>query len=376
MGAGTDFIPLERVTEQFLFEIRTQKFVYCQHEVQRESFSLIFWTIPLDTWSWAGLAGTSMIIIIFLRGKWLEVVGILLRQATSIVLSRHTMLVLLMLTTTVVTCCYESIISGFLIVPPPIIVAKTLKDLIDKGYKIINMKSKSKLSEVVELFRRENITSPSVESSIINGSWVLFLNGTLLGSCNTTTLRAKSDFGNKDLSLSSLTRKHCYEVSQTSFLEITADHLFSGHDGWKFYQVLKFLTESGIMQMYHSFAVFVEYYKFLWERERTEYFASQLFAFKLFAWKLTSIFLVWAFLTGVAGLVFIFEYFPRQIIYGLERLIRLMKESIGVAVKDYHSSLIFWPIMKENFVFHNIFIAPKKCMILNRIPHKITQECF
>jgi len=59
-------------------------FVYCVKFVERERFSLLFWTVPLDTWTWTLLGISCVFLTIQLHGHWFEIYSILMRQSCTI----------------------------------------------------------------------------------------------------------------------------------------------------------------------------------------------------------------------------------------------------------------------------------------------------
>jgi len=113
-----------------------RRFVYCTELSERESFSSLFWSIPMDTWSWILLGITCLSITILLRGQWFQVYSILMRQSCTI-LNKNRTLIIFILATIIFTYGYEGIISSLVIVPPPIKVFNTMKELLDNGYRIV-----------------------------------------------------------------------------------------------------------------------------------------------------------------------------------------------------------------------------------------------
>jgi len=65
-------------------KISPEQFLYCVERDEREAFSILFWTVPLDTWSWTCLLTTCGLLTIQLRGQWFPVYSFLVRQSTAV----------------------------------------------------------------------------------------------------------------------------------------------------------------------------------------------------------------------------------------------------------------------------------------------------
>jgi len=188
-----DNIPSENLFRQVLRETRYSSFFYCSKTEERERFSFWFWTVPFDTWSWVWLILTVLAITVILRGEWFPVFAVLMRQDCTILNGRQKVIIVFILATIIFTYGYEGVISSFLTVKPPVFVYETLKDLLDKGYRI-SKPNGSNFTPYKFLFERENITG-SIESRI---SWLPW-NTTNLGDyaalaeCNVTSNIADDD---------------------------------------------------------------------------------------------------------------------------------------------------------------------------------------
>jgi len=148
--------PFDQSLISFLLKTDTIKFMYCTRPT-RQAFNMLFWTIPFDKYSWFGLGITVLALSALLRGKWIEVITILMRQSSSI-LNGNKILLLLMLVAIVITCCYESIISCYLTVPLPFILLEGLSDLVNTGYKLLYTYSNASLNQLEEFTQRQNIS--------------------------------------------------------------------------------------------------------------------------------------------------------------------------------------------------------------------------
>jgi len=325
---GSPMMPINRLFYQFLYNDQSYKFLYCTRHIERESFSILFYTVPFDLWSWAGIGAALVILTLFLREKWTNILGILVRQASS---KRKNLLVLLMLMSIVITCCYESIVSGFLTVPPPVITFNSLKGLIDAGYKMLDLEDAERdMWKLEDVFRRENITSHSLQSSLIPGPeldlWTEDEIRDGLLACNSTVAIPSSNKYETYIALNphNETNTKCYLTSRAPISQ-TVLFTFTGHDYVSFGKGAQFLTESGIMQMYDN----VNYYFVLFQKKKRDhyenYILSQPVAFNLSDWKVGSIFCGWIFLVFFSGFVFSSELFRGQIINSFDKLLSLVK---------------------------------------------------
>jgi len=286
--------------------------------------SLLFWTIPFDATSWILLAISILTITVVLRGNWMNVVGILLRQGVS-GLRQNKVLVVLMLISTAVTCCYESIISGFLTIPPPVVIVTTLKDLVDMNYKIVTL-GIVEYSELEEVFNREHITSHSLKSSFLNDTNTVPMDEVLLEVAAGKATLALQQTAN--ILFYNIGDKICYTASQTLFSR-PYPALFNGHDRWRFFKWMRFLKESGIMSMYEDFANYVSDIPIRRRQEFNAQAESQPLAFYMSDWKISSIFLMWIVLTGFSCIGFVAEYTYklRNINYAFNNLVCALKIS-------------------------------------------------
>jgi len=149
---------MESIYEQFVPYTVQEWFMYCTKSVEREAFNALFWTIPLDTWTWVFLGISCLALTIQLRGQWFQIYSILMRQCCT-VLNANKSLVIFILAAIVFTYGFEGIISSYLTVPPQFKVFKTLSELIGNGYKIIGYSHNLVSRTLQTVFERENITS-------------------------------------------------------------------------------------------------------------------------------------------------------------------------------------------------------------------------
>jgi len=107
--------------------------------------------------------------------------------------------------------------------------------------------------------------------------------------------------------------KGCYFAPETEYLDIIKS-IFSGVEGWKLYQAMGRLSDSGIIRMYHRFSDYLYFIKFKSWEERFLFVESQPKAFVMSDMKISSIFIVWIFLVGLACVIFIAEYSREKVI--------------------------------------------------------------
>jgi len=111
--------------------------MYCTESSERQTFNFLFWTCPFDEYSWILLGTCFLSLSILLRGQWIMVAAISMRQGIQ-PKQWNVALLTFLLITIVISCCYESIISSYLIIAPPFVVFNSLKNLIDDGYKVLD----------------------------------------------------------------------------------------------------------------------------------------------------------------------------------------------------------------------------------------------
>jgi len=316
---GSKFIPYENFLSEYHHDTQIRKFIYCPENLQRKAFNIMFWTLPLDSLTWAGIGIALIIVSILLKGNWTEAIAIILRQPAS-VLEENKVLVVLMLVCVVITSGYESIISGVLTVPPPFNIMSSLKELIDNGFEIIGGDTSARSPELKELFERENITSHSLESRFDRDFTAV---ADILLTLVAGNITMPYNFY-KGITRRVIINKICYFAPETEFSKNNRV-VFSGNDRGKLYKAMGCLVETGIMRMYKAFYNYFDN-RSTWKKQ--DYFLSlesQPVAFELSDWKISSIFIVWGGLVGFAGTVFIAEVFNNNVISTLYSLARAFK---------------------------------------------------
>jgi len=330
---------------QVLIRKTSEKYMYCTKTSERESFTLLFWTIPFDIWSWTLIGVTVIVLIIAVRGHWIYILAILLRQE-SYILNDRKILILAVLSAIVLTYGYEGVISSYLTVPEPFLIFKSLKDLLVNNYRIISQGPY--VNALEEIFQRENITM-ELESSLVPNTWnasaLEFIK--LLSLCNATM----------PIETNSLQR-----IAYTAILELNFDvycqlalktlysedlvYSFHGSRQLDLARITVTFFESGILQFYSKYPDYVFSVQAVREGAAMEpdlVFDRLSTPLKLKQWKVLSIFLMWTTSIGVALLMLSIEiYFQVLRKY-------LMKISV-IKVKSVRHMFTFYACGYERMV--------------------------
>jgi len=278
------------------------RFMYCTKSTERESFNIFFWTFPLDTWSWIFLGISCIALTAHLRGDFFQIYAILMRQSCTVLRNNKTLIVFVFCTI-VFAYGYESIVSSFLTVLPPYKVFKTLKELVENGYKIVGFsRDEDQVPDLAAVFKRENI-SASLRSSVVEGGARLSYGQQLLavGQCNATLNHGVPilnqyirDFHKYYPSI------NCHVVRNTVILK-PLTFFFFGDSKEQLSQVLHKMGEAGLPSMYSDFAAFLIT---LSSRTITSQGNASI---NLGDWKILSVFVGWCSLLGITFLVFVVE---------------------------------------------------------------------
>jgi len=285
------------------------RFVYCVKQEEWESFNALFWTTPMDTWSWVGLSISCVALTLQLRGEWFQVYSILMRQSCTVLLRNRTLLIFIFVTI-VFTYGYESFISSSLIVPTPFKTFKSLKELIDNGYKIIGSQDNHPKPQLREIFKRENI-SVTMESALVKGSkhWSDIQNMLSISTCKTT---GGIDEERSDYIIlyyeKSLPGIKCFPVRDTAIF-LKNLYFFFGHLEHQLYEIGRKWKEAGILDMYYRFYIFINELAVRKLRKLESQRKNILISvpFGLRDEKIMSIFIGLAILLLISLLVFVFE---------------------------------------------------------------------
>jgi len=288
------------IFRRFHFRTIPRYFLYCTKKPTRESFSLLFWTIPMDNSTWALVGLAVVILTIFLRGQWFEIFAIIMRQSCSI-LDKKKILMVFILATIIFTYGYEGVISSFITVPPPFKIFSTLSELLNSKYKIMipdyggNIFLNSDIYHA--LFKAENIA----------------LNHSNMGRYFQPTRGSESHFG-FNLPFGNLTvayapevldywqfamwQKHgkeglrCFRASKIAGPQIKTKYTFFGFYHSHMMRALQVLFESGVLGLYINFNVFVKNFGPRMMFEVLDYQDRRPAVFTMNDWKILSIFLI------------------------------------------------------------------------------------
>jgi len=302
-----DHLAFDHLLVQRLASTEGYKFQYCTRSFERESFNLIFWTTPFDIWTWTGLGISIFVLSVLVRGNWVEVAAIPMRQ-TCTILRKYQILILFMLVSIVITCAYESITSGFLTVPPPMVIMNSLKDLIDNDYKIIRVGSSgSRHPDLQKIFDLENITSHDFQGSVRRGTLTIRQDEArrLMLSCDNTLLFAFPYYQLSD-GFPLHDDVKCYCAKETRFSK-SSTYIFAGHYRFKFARAAQCLSESGILNMFRDLNLYMLVWRPRRRAEKLKSLEKEPMAFELLDWKVSSIFLIWAFLMCFSVIVLLTE---------------------------------------------------------------------
>jgi len=122
---------------QMLVKDEISSLVYCTKNRGQILLSLQFWTSPFDLGSWIAIVCTACLLTLLLRGQWLSVYAVLLRQDCRI-LEKQKLLIIFILVATIFNYGYEGIFSSLVIAPSPFLVFSSLRELLVNGYEVFN----------------------------------------------------------------------------------------------------------------------------------------------------------------------------------------------------------------------------------------------
>jgi len=312
---GREFSPPEYWLQQYLHSSPSNHFVYCMKTETRESFSLNFWTVPMDSWSWACLGLSMLLWILILKGKVLDVFAVIMRQDCYVFKTKKAIFVFIFLGI-VITSGYEGIVSSLLIAPPPVCIYNSLKELIDKGYKIIGFAGSVNMLDLEVIFRHEEITSSNLTSSLVPNTLEMsdYNQSKLLSQCNVTKNFGREFFGRLKTSMKeNFPNIYCHRAIN-SIISSKEIHTFAGPLHRKLFKTANLLRESGITAFYHDIIIYFLNYSFKRIIESDDYKSRQPTAFEFQNWKILSIFCIWGVLLTISVFVYLAEVVYRRVI--------------------------------------------------------------
>jgi len=278
------------------------KFVYCTRSPVREAFTFMFWAYPLDSWSWILLGVSIFALIAQVRGEWLEIFAILMRQSCSLFKKRK-ILILFSLAVIVFTNGYEGIISSLLTVPPPYKIFSNSEELLEAGYRIA-------VESYVVGEIKENAALPQNQStwSILSLDSIEEFFRTL-ALCNTTTVIDPGMFYSTTKAVKGFLPPGamCYLVTGTVY-PVHLVHTFIGEDHERISSINRKLFETGFSNLYSNNEMYIYQYQDRMSVERMDHLeARKDVPFIMTDWKMLSIFIVWISLMGISAMLLGFE---------------------------------------------------------------------
>jgi len=273
--------------------------------------------------SWIFLAASAAAITLQLRGDWFNVYAILMRQSCTVLSPNKTVIIFIM-ATIIFTYGYEGVISSFLTVPPPVHIFKSLKELLQNGYKVngYNPAADAVHRDLIPIFRRENITpTDDLRPGLVSESYYSKYGGSFeaLAHCNITASMITSNLRKAQSFLMAMFElvDRCNFVTDT-VLPSEALYQFLGHSHLTLAKATQVLWESGVMGYIYHFAAYVKSYQTDRNQDVFEYKEEKKeVSFEMSDSRILSIFLGWAaLLTCVFGaflLELVFEHGRRTI---------------------------------------------------------------
>jgi len=298
---GEPHAPDKLISHQYVTLQRTI-LLYCTHESEREGFTFLFWMLPLDLWSWILLSITMIALTIKLRGNWLEIISILMRQSSHL-LRKQKVLIIFIFASIIFTYGYEGIVSSLLTVPPPYKTLKTLQNLKDAGYKIILPSSFSS-----ELGHWE-AQHPNLSTGLITDFQSDNNYFRTLALCNVTTPMDLDMSTSMAMQVKSFLPRTgmCNVASDTAFA-IRPIFTYIGEGQATVSFIGRRMFQAGIFALYYTYDLFTTTYL---EKRKIEVFeyneAKKEASFSITDWKMLSIFVTWGSLTGLTVMVFMVE---------------------------------------------------------------------
>jgi len=270
--------------------------------------------MPFDAWGWYLLVSCVLIITGLIRGDWLKVFGVLLRQSCRIS-GRKIMYIAFMLATIVLTYGYEGVISSFITVPPPYFVLNTLAELLNNGYKIMVFNqveaSIGHTSYYHQLFARDGINASRVDESMAYISPEESTHSAVMKNmahCNLTYCRYLHEptiRNNPDI--------RCHFARETTIAQDKLFHYF-GRGMLDFSQMLRRFLESGIWSMYETYSMHL----YLVDAHNVQLLVrnedQEPVVFNLRSPQVISIFAGWAVLLGISLSAILIEIFYKALI--------------------------------------------------------------
>jgi len=312
---GLDYKFPTEFLESFVLKITPyfleNQFIYCTKFDERESFNSQLWTVPFDRWSWTFLGISCFCLVLQLRGQWFPIYSILMRQSCT-TLTKNKSLLVFILASIIFTYGYEGVISSLLTVEPPVKTFKTLRELIDNGYKILSYGFSNAANEhIQEVFTHENITA-NLSSTFLDSSSDLFNYSEahqidlLLNSKSAQMLSTRT----REMYLGKLKQDYpeskCHPVRHTTFPSGNTI-MFYGDSRAELNSVARSMKEAGLLSLYADFIIHVLTTLITFSTSARIREELQPKPFSMEDWKILSIFLGCAAILGLTVGIFAME---------------------------------------------------------------------
>jgi len=315
-------VPTQSLFTQMLRGSRISQFIYCTKSEEREGFSMFFWTVPFDNWSWIMIAISAISVAVSLDIKPFEILAILLRQESQVFKGKQKLVIIFVFSSFIFSYGYEGVISSFLTVKPPVKIYDRLKDVLAQNYSILHPASSGRRL-FQEVFKTENI-STSIESTVStikrNSVDRYLLAPGRLANCN-VTMPVKFGFGEyiKIKMKIRFPEVSCniMKKSTTSYTEV---YLFFGSEHSILARITELMRQSGLLFYYIAFEDYVGHLSKKRDLLLMEANETMTEPFNMKDLKILSVFLGWTSLLGVAVVGFTAEILfesRRSLIHGI-----------------------------------------------------------
>jgi len=285
------------------------QFVYCIKSIECEAFTFLFWTVPMDLWTWVLLSFSCLLLTAQLRGDWFQVYSILMRQSCTL-LERHKILIIFIFATIIFTYGYEGVVSSFLTIPPPFEVFKTLNDLLRANYTLAGVSETTRNPNFLVALERENIsTTPENIAKIVLHGNVFLPNSKIkkkVAEIESATLQPNRITYYYRYSIEDRYDVKCHTVKHFVMSQQLYSILF-GETHKLVVKILQRIEEAGMASNIHDLVIHLR--RCAWSASINKALKKEndVVPFKMSDWKILSIFIVCGLLKCVAIQVFGFE---------------------------------------------------------------------
>jgi len=303
-----------RDVEQINYRLVKARFLYCTNTHEREGFDFRFWATPFEFRSWMALFAVFCLQLLVVR-DWLPVFGSLFKQAcgTATVQKR---LVVFNLVLIIVSCAYESVISSRITVLPPVKIINTFRELIELNYKVLKRGSEFELRS---LYNRSGILY-RFNSSLEDDSKFFSFTGkvTALAQCNVSHVSSfSSDLIQLSEKLGNNIQCHILKAKD-DFINVRHIYAFGLYVKDSMKACASALIEAGITNQMYDYADYLYGLPYFSGQEKKDFNeAYQPFEFSIWDDVVSSIFIPWATALFFSVLIFLLEYMPNILDWGI-----------------------------------------------------------